>query len=135
MSNANQLTDNFQARVTNLYQSYGELDDLEGTIQAEVREIVDAILWARDRRGAAYDPHNENEWDLAYTRRKVDGLLSMVLGAILAAGVDAAEEWGGIDEAPMDYRRGLTDLRDLRGDLEALKAEVDRLCAPVDKFS
>ena len=135
MSNDELRITNFSARVTALYQSYGEIDDLEGTIQAEVQETVDAILWARDRRGEAYDRRSDDERDLSSTRLKVDNLASSVRAAIEAALFEAEGTWGGVDEAPTAYRGSMSDLRDLRGDLAKLKADIDRICAEVDKFS
>ena len=135
MSNDELRIANFNARVTALYQSYGEIDDREGTIQAEVQETADAILWAWDRRGEAYDPSNDAAWELAYTRRRVDNLLASVRAAIEAALFEAEGTWGGVDEAPTAYRGSMSDLRDLRGDLAKLKADIDRICAEVDKVS
>ena len=131
MNNDTLRIDNFQTRVTALYQSYGKLDDPKGTLQAEVQETVDDILWAVARFGGAYDTRNDGTRYLSNTRLKLDNLLTSVRVAIHGALVEAEEEWGGIENAPQAYRASLCDLRDMRGDLRTLQAEVDRTCAPV----
>lgn len=61
------------------------------------------------------------------TSLTVDNLSTSVRVALHGALVEAEEVWGGIEQAPMDYRAALDDLRDLRSDLAALKAEVDAI--------
>lgn len=135
MSNDDLRITNFQTRATALYQAYGEIDDLEGTIQAEVQETVEAILWAIAYGGEAYDPRNEAAWNLSRTRLRIDNLASSVRAAIQGALVEAEGVWGGMDEAPQAYRGSFRDLRDLQTDLRILKAAIDRTCAEVDAIS
>ena len=135
MSNDTLRTANFQTRVAALYRAYGDLDDLEGTIHAEVQETVEAILWAIARAGEDYDPRNEATWNLSRTRLRIDNLRSSVRAAIEGALVEAKGVWGGVEQAPRPYRSAFIDLCDLRGDLEALTADIDRACAEVDAIS